>query len=103
MEVIGQLASGNDGQQRPPCHTGSTCLHFRFRALCQLAGKHTHARSHTHTGVFSHSNKAINCYYIEKYTRTHAYNYIYIHTHSCTHTAEQADVLYIIVNYLRQM
>lgn len=49
MEVIGQLATGNDGQQWPPCHTGSTCLHFRFRALCQLAGKHTHAHPGTHT------------------------------------------------------
>lgn len=84
MEVIGQLATG---QQWPPCHTGSTCLHFRFRALCQLAGKHTHAhpgtQTHTHTqatysSIFSHSNKAINCYYIEKFTRTHAT--LHIHT-----------------------
>lgn len=100
-------ATGNDGQQWPPCHTGSTCLHFRFRALCQLAGKHTHARSHTrtharrhtdtHMGIFSHSNKAINCYYIEKYTRTHAYTYIYTHTVAHTQLNKQTCFILLLI------
>lgn len=105
MEVIGQL--GNNGRRAIQARHACISVSVRYVNLqthtCTPRGTRTHTVAYSLIAIKQLIVITLRNLHAHMQTLTYTHIHKHTHTHSCTHTAEQADVLYIIVNYLRQM